>query len=392
MKLVKCTPYAIRSKTPSRGGPILTFVRLETDNGIVGWGEAHAQGAFNNTFRSYVQLMNDLFDVYLKGEDALAREKIMKKMYMRFSAIHPDMMGMSLFSAFDIALWDIAGKAYNMPVYQMLGGKFRDKVRCYTYIYDADNFDSVSNSSWNNAEWVTENALKFVEKGYDALKFDPIRTLNRNGYPPSPWELPLEELENAERSVSMLREKLGNKVDILIGTHGQLTTASAIRLGKMLEKYFCFWFEEPVPPENTKEMGKVVRAVTVPVATGERLVNIFEFQRLFEDSGCAIIQPDLGTAGGITEVKKIAAMAEAKYTQVAPHLYAGPVNLAAAVQMDTAIPNFVIQEAVSAEGNPFFNSIVDEPLKFENGYVYPTDRPGIGLNLIESELEKHLAF
>ena len=230
-----------------------------------------------------------------------------------------------------------------------------------------------------------------MERGWTALKYDPIRQGDPSGLPASPWELTMREYHSAERSLDMMRKRFGQDVDILVGTHGQLTTASAIRFGKMLENYEVMWFEEPVLPENTKEMAKVARAVNVPVATGERLVGVHEFQRLFEDEGCAIAQPDLGTVGGITEAKKIAAMAEAKYIQMATHVWGGPILLAAAMQVDAAIPNFLIQESIDGTSS-FMREIVDEPVCWKDGYLYVNDRPGLGINLVKKQLEKYSAI
>ncbi|MPN25960.1 D-galactonate dehydratase [bioreactor metagenome] len=197
-------------------------------------------------------------------------------------------------------------------------------------------------------------------------------------------------MHTAEKTLSALREAIGPNVDILIGTHGQHTTASAVKLGKMLEKYNCCWYEEPVGSENTRELGKVVQACTVPVATGERLVMTHDFQRLFEDNGCAVAQPDLGIVGGITEAVKIAHMAEPKFIQMAPHCWGGPLILAAAVHVDASVPNFILQETVD-EGLGFFKEVMEEPVVWDKGYLIPPDRPGLGVNLVEDALKKYAA-
>ncbi len=387
MKLTKCVPYVIRVPFPHRGGDVYTFVKLETDAGITGWGETCAQHTFYNNYQLYPQLMEMLFNEYLKGEDALARERLMKKMYLHFLTAHPDFLISCLFSAIDVALWDIAGKAANLPVYQLLGGRYRDRIRSYSYIIDDVDFIDGEELWTKRIDDTVKCALRYVERGYTALKYDPLPTHFGKYDRITPWELSNKELDFAEESVSTLRSALGRDVDIIIGTHGQTTTASSIRFGKMLEKYDVLWFEEPVPPENTEEMGRVVQAVQVPVATGERLCFTYEFERLFRDAGPAIAQPDLGSVGGITETKKISAMAEPKYIQVAPHVWGGPLSLAAAIQIDTTIPNFLIQETVM-DGGGFYNEIVDEPITWEKGYLLPLERPGIGVNLREDALEK----
>ncbi len=389
MKLINCKAYAIQAPAShnGHGGEIFTFLKLETDTGIVGWGECAAQDAFQANWKPYISLVEGLFEKFVKGEDALAREKIMKKMYARFAAFHSDFIAACVFSAFDLALWDIAGKVCGQPVYQLLGGKYRERIRSYTYIYTQP--DLPNPAGWKNKEVLVRHAKRFVDMGYDAVKFDPIAPVDRLGYPAAPWELSLSELEYAEEAVGALRDAVGRRVDILIGTHGQLTTASAIRLGKMLEKYQILWFEEPVNPENAKEMGRVAKAVNVPVATGERLAFTYDFQRLFEEDGCAIAQPDLGSAGGITESKKIASMAEPKYIQMAPHCWGGPLILAAAIQLDTCISNFLIQECIDEGSKGFFGEILDEPFEWQDGYFKTLERPGLGVNLVEEAIEKY---
>lgn len=389
MKLIRCTPYTIKAPEShnNHGGTIFTFVKLETDTGITGWGECAAQDAFQNNHKPFTAAINGLFEKYIKGEDALAREKIMKKLYARFSVGHPDFVAGSLFSAFDIALWDIAGKAFGQPVYQLLGGKYRDKIRSYTYIYTEP--DMPTWEGWLDPDAASEGAKRIVDQGYTAVKLDPIPQVNRIGCPAGPWDMSLSNFHRAEKIIKKVRLAVGDDVDILIGTHGQLTTAWAVRLGRMLEQFDCGWYEEPVGPENAKECAIVARSVNIPVATGERLAFSYEFQRLFEEKACAIAQPDLGTVGGFTEVKKIAGMAEAQYIQMAPHAWGGPIITAAAIQCDTYMPNFMIQESIDEGTNGFFGELVDEPFGWEDGYYKPLERPGIGVNLLEDALEKY---
>ena len=174
----------------------------------------------------------------------------------------------------------------------------------------------------------------------------------------------------------------------MVGTHGQITTASAIRLAKILEPFDPLWFEEPVPPENTKEMAKVARSTTIPIATGERLTTVFDFTRLLEDGAATYLQPDLGSCGGISECKKIAAIAEGYYAQMAPHVWGGPVISAAALQIDASIPNFLIQESIY-KGGGFFDELLVEPLVWEDGYYAVPKSPGIGVDLRMAAMEKY---
>ena len=175
--------------------------------------------------------------------------------------------------------------------------------------------------------------------------------------------------------------------DLLIGTHGQITPSCARRLARRLEPYDPLWLEEPCPPENYREMGRIARSTTIPIATGERLVTPFEFQNLFAEGACAFAQPDLGSCGGITACKKIATLAEANYVMMAPHVWGGPIITAAAVQIDANISNFLIQESIY-KSRDFFDDIVKEPFEWEDGYLIPSDRPGIGIELDEEKLEQ----
>ena len=200
-------------------------------------------------------------------------------------------------------------------------------------------------------------------------------------------DIPIWEIENAAKIFESVRKAVGNKLEVAIGTHGQLTTYSAIRVADFLEPYHPFWFEEPVMPENIEEMARVAAHTSIPIATGERLVSKYEFSRLLEKQAAQIIQLDVGQCGGITEAKKIAGMAEAHYAVIAPHMYCGPVAAAAAIQIDTCSPNFMIQEA---NQGPLHKMIFKEPLVFENGFIIPPKGPGLGVEFDEDVLKAHI--
>ena len=187
----------------------------------------------------------------------------------------------------------------------------------------------------------------------------------------------------------MLRGAIGNKADIIIGTHGQLTTSSAIRLAKVMEPYDPLWFEEPVCPENFEECNKVRMSTTIPISTGERSASIFDFQRLLESGGASILQPDLGAAGGITACRKIAALAEPHYAEMAPHVWGGPIIYAAAVQLDACIPNFLIQETILDGHTAFFDDVCSKGIRWEKGYILPPDGPGLGIEMDEKAILKY---
>jgi 2-dehydro-3-deoxyphosphogalactonate aldolase len=237
---------------------------------------------------------------------------------------------------------------------------------------------------YTNAVLASERANEYIEKGFTAIKFDPVETYN----PLDPRHLSLEDLVKVESFVKTIHNSVKSKCDLLIGTHGQMTTASAIRLAKRLEKFDPMWFEEPVPPENFEEMGKVSKATTIPIATGERLTTKFEFSKILQSQGASILQMNLGRVGGILEAKKIAGLAEAHYAQIAPHLYCGPIVGAANIQISTCIPNFLILEGIKNWGG-FFAEILNEPIKWEKGYVIPPTKPGLGIELNESLIKKY---
>ena len=358
-KLVNARPFVIKTEPPHKGGQYWYFVKLETDNGLEGWGETAVLGTLNGLSATYLQIVQNIFDTYLKGEEALDREYIYSKLYFGLTFQHPDYVIMGIISAIDTALWDIAGKYLKTPVYNLLGGKIRDRVRSYTYIYDPAGNQSLkeTNRMWTQEpERLGEMAAKLVDQGFTGLKFDPLVEVKTEQRIFRPWELSQEELGHAERAVAAVREAVGERADILIGTHGQITPSAAIRLAARVEKYDPLWLEEPCPPENYSEMGKIARATRIPIATGERLVTVHEFQQIFAEKACAFAQPDLGSAGGITAVKKIASIAEANYVLMAPHVWGGPIITAAALQIDANVPNFLIQESIGTAGG-FFNEI-----------------------------------
>jgi len=404
MKLTKLETFIVEVPPPGYGGNYWFFIKLHTDEGIHGWGETATLGVFYRMQKSYRTLMEEIFETHLKGENPLDRERLAKTIYTAISARHTEYLTQGLVSAIDLALWDIAGKVCGQPVYNLLGGAFREKVRSYTYIHSFKT-GGPERSNWFDANWVVENALYLVEEGFTGLKLDPVPMvhfepplaaqeevdtvkLRYKGAYRNPFNMTLEQYKSVEEVIGSLRDAIGTRADILIGTHGQFTTASAIRLAKVLEPFDPLWFEEPVPPENTKEMAKVARSTTIPIATGERLTTVFDFTRLLEDGAAMFLQPDLGSCGGISECKKIAAIAEGYYAQMAPHVWGGPIITAAALQIDASIPNFLIQESIY-KGGGFFNEIVVEPFVWEDGYYTVPTSPGIGADLNMAAIEKY---
>jgi galactonate dehydratase len=390
MKLTKVKPYVVKTEPPNWGGFLWFFLKLETDQGISGWGETAVLWSLYGLEEGYEKMVENIFDMYLKDRDPINRETLYHFLYSNLTAQHPDYLTVGLISAFDIALWDICGKYYNTPVYNLLGGKFRDRVRSYTYLFDLkkDNLLEATLDWFTNPDGLAETAAGMVEAGFTGVKFDPLPQAGLRRMPLPPWEITMAEYDHAERAVEKVRLAVGNKADICIGTHGQITPAVSRRLAKRVEKYDPLWLEEPCPPENFKEMARVAASTTIPIATGERLVTIHDFQKLFEAGACAVAQPDLGSCGGITACKKIATMAEAHYVLMAPHVWGGPVITAAALQIDANIPNFLVQESIY-KSRDFFDDIVKEPFEWKEGDLIPPDRPGIGIELDEKKLEKY---
>ena len=401
MKLTKLETYIVEVPPPGYGGNYWFFIKLHTDEGIHGIGETATLGVFYRLQKSYKTLMEEIFETHLKGQNPLDRERLSKTIYSALSCRHTEYFTQGLVSAIDVALWDIAGKVCNQPVYNLLGGVFREKVRSYTYIYNIKTGGSVR-SDWFDPKWIAENAAYLVEEGFTGVKLDPVpmthfeppltpeeaRTVGYGGAYRNPFNMTLEQYEKVEETIGALRDAVGNKADILIGTHGQITTASAIRLAKVLEPFRPLWFEEPVPPENTKEMAKVARSTSIPIATGERLSTVFDFTRILEDGAAVYLQPDLGSCGGISECKKIAAVAEGYYAQMAPHVWGGPVITAAALQIAASVPNFLIMESIY-KGGGYFDEIIVESFVWEDGYYVLPKSPGIGVDLNMKVVEKY---
>jgi len=393
MRLTKATAYAIRTPPPNFGGYYWYFVKLETDSGLVGWGETAVLFSMYGLERGFEQLVQGIFGRYLQGQNPMNRDMLNKLMYAGLSSQHTDYFVGGLISAFDIAMWDICGKFFSAPVCDLLGGRYRDRIRTYTYLYEPDSEEGLAASAANwssNPKRVGEIAAKIVDQGFTGVKLDPLRYTIPGSAPIGPWEIGMEEYDLAERTIEAIRNAVGNRADILIGTHGQITPSVSRRLAKRLEKYDPLWLEEPCPPENFEEMARIAASTSIPIATGERLAYVHDFQKLFAAGACHFAQPDLGSCGGVTAAKQISALAEAHYVLMAPHVWGGPVITAAAMQIDANIPNFLIQESIYKSGG-FFDQIVKQPLRWEDGDLIFEERPGIGIELDEDKLSQYKA-
>ena len=387
MKIESVKPLVVSTPPPHRGGRHWVFVKLVTDDGIEGVGEIY-KAPFHPL--TVAKLVEDVAATYVVGADPFQIERLWRSVYYgegyesHDHHQHPDHAIMGVLSAIEMACWDIIGKALGQPVYNLLGGRYHDKLRSYTYLWPAPG-DTSRRPPHTDADAAVASALAHVEEGFTALKFDPL--IDVMGWR-DPREPPLDRLDNATAVVRAVREAIGNRADILIGTHGQSTTSGAIRFARRIEQYDPLWFEEPVPPENRDEMARVAQATTIPVATGERLATKFEFRELLEKQAAAILQMALGRVGGILEARKIAGMAEAHYAQIAPHLYCGPVEAAANIQVDTCSPNFLIQESIG-RFDGFHADILKTPIRWENGYIIPPTAPGLGVELNEEVVAAH---
>ena len=373
MKLTDIKTFVVGNPPPHFGGRYFVFVKLTTDSGVSGIGEAYCV-----PFDPHLvaKMIEDVFARYAAGNDPHDIETLWRRVYSSGFTQHPDLTLMGVLSAIEMACWDIIGKEANQPVYKLLGGQVHERLRAYTYIYPRPGDTS---DVYHDPDLAAERATEYLAQGFTALKFDPAGPYSAfDGR-----QLSLDALDLCERFAARLREAVGNRADLLFGTHGQMTAAGAIRLAKRLEPYDPLWLEEPVPPDAPEEMAKVARATTIPIATGERLATKYDFARLLKAGAAAILQMNLGRVGGILEAKKIAGMAEVDHVQIAPHLYCGPVVGAANIQIATCSPNFLILESIENWGG-FHSEILKTPIRVEDGHVIPPTAPGLGVELNEA--------
>ncbi len=382
MKVTDLTTFIVGNPPPHKGGRYFIFVKLTTDDGVTGIGEV-----YNATFSPHVikHMIEDIFVSHIEGTDPFRIETLWRNVYARGYSSRPDITLLGVLSGLETALWDINGKALNKPVYELLGGKVHERLRSYTYLYPADEADANSaDPVYSNPDVAAQRAVEYVQQGFTAVKFDPAGAYTTF----DPHQPELETIERCRLFVETLRDAVGTSADLLFGTHGQFTPAGAVRLAKALEASDPLWFEEPVPPEMPEQMAKVAMQTSIPVATGERLTTKYEFSRVLQCGAAAILQPALGRVGGLLEGKKIASMAETHYAQVAPHLYCGPVEAAANIQLAACSPNFLILESIET-WTGFHRELLTSPINWQDGYVIPPTSPGLGIELNEEVALNH---
>lgn len=381
MKVVDMQFYSVAVPPPHIGGMYWQFVLLRTDCGIEGVGEIYASSFHPRVMQLATQ---DIFERYLQGHDPHHIERFYREVYSSGFTQRPDLSVMGVFSGLEMACWDIIGKAANKPVYELIGGRVHEKLRTYTYLYPQN---SQGEYDYDDLELTVECAVKYADMGFTALKFDPAGPYTAYcGH-----QLSLAMMDKCVDFCRRLRDALGNRCDLLFGTHGQMVPSSAIRLAQRLEPFAPLWFEEPVPPGHSEAMARVANHTSIPIATGERLTSKYEFHQLLSGGAASILQMNLGRVGGILEAKKIAALAEVHYAQIAPHLYNGPIGAAASVQLAAATPNFLIQESIRAwEG--FHAQVLETPLHWEDGYLIPSQAPGLGVSLNKAVVEAHSPY
>ena len=344
----------------------LCFVKIETDEGIYGWGECYTQSDRDVQITAHV----DQLRRYLIGRDPTNIKHFTQMAFDDFAGRRGAMDYYCAISGLEHAMWDIAGKAYGAPVHKLIGGACRDKIRVYANGWSGGN---------PTPDSLAERASEVIEAGFTALKFDPI---------PGRWRTYVsKDVERAAvENVRAVREAVGPDVDILVEMHRRLAPMHAVRIAHEIEQYRPFWFEEPILAENIPALASVRQKINIPVVTGEELYTKFEFREVFERQAADILNPDVCNVGGILELKEIAAMAEPYFVVISPHNFnSTTVGLAATIQVSAAIPNFLITEYfVNLE--ELGRDIAKKPFEVKDGYIQIPDAPGLGIDLDEERL------
>ncbi len=353
------------------------FVKITTDQpGLVGWGEATLEWHT----RAVVGAIEDL-SVLLIGEDPRRIEHLWQTMYRQHFWHGNGAVRGTAIAGIDLALWDILGKILGVPCHQLFGGRVRDYIRLYCHL-GGGKMEDFYETSTGEAKRFGELAIEAVEQGYTAFKSMPVpEAMMIEGNRP---------VKAAEACVAAMREAVGDDIDIMVDCHARPSPQMGLIFAKALEPFNLYFFEEPCWPEHMDGIAAVARSVKTPIATGERLCSQFAFKELFEKRAASIIQPDITHCGGLSEVRRIAAMANAYGVAVAPHNPQGPVSTAASIEFGFATPNYLICEAVHQDV-PWRDDIVSWGFRVEpkGRKVYPSERPGLGVEINEAEIDKH---
>ena len=362
MKITAVTPLVLG--TPWRN---LTFVKVDTDEGIYGLGEVR----LNNRTNALLGYLSEAVPRYAIGHDPFDIEALVSRMtindYGRMGEVT-----MSALSILEVACWDIIGKALGQPCYRLMGGAVRDKIKGY-----ANGWYTVERTP----EAFHEAAQKVVERGYLALKIDPFGA--------GRYELSLDEQARAVSLIEAVRDAIGPDREIMLEMHGRFNPATAIMMANKMEHLRLAWIEEPVPPENFPELRRVAERVNIPVATGERLHTMTEFNTLFDLDAADIIQPDLTHFGGMTQTRRLGAWADVHNILMAPHNVGGPVSTAAALHLAAGMPNFMIQEHFNDFADSWVKDAAPGVPELVDGYFPLPDKPGLGVELNEAVFRDH---
>jgi galactonate dehydratase len=358
MKITKVTPLLIDQ---------YLLVTIETDNGLIGIGESGAWG-FLEASSAAISKFSD----YLVGKNPLLIEHHWQYMY-RFSHFRGSAI-MGAISAIDIALWDIMGKHFEVPVYQLLGGKVRDKARVYYHVFG------------DSKEKLMSGILDAKNQGFTAVgHLTPFLDEDRSK---KYFKTYADKIEDAIETVKSYRETVGNEVDLCIEIHRRLTPTEAVQLGRGIEEFRPFFFEDPITPDNFDEMAYVAEKINIPIATGERFTSLWEFQMALSRNSVQYIRPDVCLVGGISGAKKIASLAEAHHVGVVPHNPLSPVSTAACLQIAASCPNFALQEYPIGEHVPPKSQMVSgAPVHDGKGYLLLPTKPGIGVQLKKNAIK-----
>jgi len=352
-----------------------TLVTIDTDEGLHGWGEASSvpRGGSRLT-GSGIEAVKEA----LLGENPANIERIWHKLFRRYTYMGSRGFPSTIVSGIDIALWDLRGKALGEPVYNLLGGTFRDRVRTYANAWFA---------GCETPEQFATAAVETVEAGHDAIKLDPFLEVSQYHTSYAEGQISAAGEEQGCDIVAAIREAVGDHVEILVDAHGHYNVPTAIRLGNRLyDESQIGWFEEPLPPENNSALKSVREQLGAPLCVGERLFTRFDFVPIFERRLADFIMPDVVWTGGISELKKIATMAEAYYIPISPHNAQGPGQILAGAQVAMTVPNFYrLEHAISCK--PAYDRLLQDPLNWEGNSLILSGRPGLGVDLNMDEVK-----